>query len=153
MTADEEQRARRLFDLIGTRGKGDQFRKLVERSESFGEFRVLLVMEGELTKGVKGEWRRKLSEARVETDGRSALHDLEILSLKQVELEALLRANEATLIEKLRVLDESARELTQLASSVREIRAALAEYRLSISELAGRVPEAEVHNGLTRAGG
>jgi len=140
MTSDDENRSQQLFEiLLGRSGRKDQFKAFLEQAASYGEFRVLLVSKtrgndvlAEVTEG----WRGRVVEAVAAPDDRDVMHDLEILAIKQAELEKLLKASEATLIGNLRAVDASATQLAELGVKVREVRTAISEYRTRMAELA-----------------
>ena len=142
MTADDADRARRLYELLlGRSGRKEQLRKMIEEAEAFADFRVMLVRNGEEHEGlaeVLSDWRRRLAAWHTETDDRKLLHDLEVLMLKQRDIEKLLKANESILIDKLRALDSAATELLELNQKVREVRAAMEAHRQLLSDLATR---------------
>ena len=142
MTPDDLRRAQRLYELLlGRSGRKEQLRELTDRVERFEDFRISLVRQCEASEAfsdVLVDWRRRVAAWGAETDDRKLMHDLEILSLKQVEIEKLLKANEATLMNKLRALDADATGLVELNRSVRKIRAAIEEHRKNLWDLATR---------------
>jgi hypothetical protein len=156
MTPDDSSKAARLYELLlGRAGQKEQLQSLLDGSESYAEFRVLLLRECKDLEGlsaVAAAWGRQLATLRVVTDDRKVMHDLEVLSLKQAEVEKLLKANEATLLAKLRAVDASAGELAELSAKVRDIRVAISEYRHRVSELATRAAAVENSNDIARPG-
>jgi hypothetical protein len=142
MTQDDAQRAQRLHEILLERnGRKEQIRELTERVNGFDAFRISLVRRFEANEalaGVLAEWRRRLAVWTAETDDRKLMHDIEVLSLKQVEIEKLLRAREETLVNKLRALDEEATGLVELNRSVREVRSAIEEHRKRLADLSIR---------------
>ena len=142
MTQADLQKCQRLYELLlGRNGRKDQLRRLTERAESFEHFRLRLIHECKDNKvlvAVVAGWRRRLADWSVETDDRKLMHDLELLTLKQVEIEKLLKASEASLIDKLRALDAGATGLVELTRSVHEVRAAIEEHRRRLADVATR---------------
>jgi hypothetical protein len=140
MTPDEVQKTQRLYELlVGRAGRKEQLRKLTELCESFEGFRVSLVCQRENSgtlSGVLADWRRRIAAWVTELDDRKLLHDLEILSLKQIAIEKLLEDNEAALMSKLRALDADATGLAELTQRVRDMRTAIEEHRQRLSHLA-----------------
>lgn len=157
MTSEDEARAKKLFEiLLGRSGKKEQLQALLKQAESFADFRVLLIDKYEgsgLLTEIAQSWRRRVATLTSETDDRELMHDLEILSLKQTQVEKLLRASEASLVDNLRAVDNSATQLATLGKEVREIRAAISECRSRVSEMATRkiIAVQEKTNGHTRA--
>jgi len=155
MTTDADKRMQRLFELLLARnGRKDQLKALTERAESYSDFRVLLVSEcasdGSFAEVLEC-WQRKVAAILTGIDGREMLHDLEVLAIKQAEIEKQLRVSEASLISNLRAVDASATELASLSSKVREVRTAISEYRKRIAELAASTEIAQERtSGLTR---
>jgi len=157
MTPDEKKRAQRLFEiLLGKSGRTESLKDLMDAAQSFEAFRVLLVRSHrdhtDLT-AVFEDWRRGVERYETEFDEREMLHDLELLFLKQREIEKLLKANEAALLEKLHAVDASAVQLSDLSSKIRETRVAIGEYRHRVKLLAGTKGIEEKGNGVARASG
>jgi phage shock protein A len=156
MTPDNDTRQQRLFDLLLGRGaRKEQLGVLASQAQSFADFRVLLVCESskdDVLAEVLEEWRRRTTSSLQANDDREVMHDLEVLAIKQAEVEKLLRASEASLINNLRAVDVSAAELADLGKKVREIRTAISEYRRRVSELATNKSTQEKSNGLARTG-
>jgi hypothetical protein len=152
MTGDDRNKARTLYELLAGRGaRKDSFNSLVDRAKSFAEFRVLLVCDLKDNKAlaaVADQWRRRVAAWVVDADDRKLMHDLEVLSLRQVEIEKLLKANEAALMGKLREVDASASELATLSEKVRESRSVITEYRNRLAELANTARTREITNGI-----
>jgi hypothetical protein len=135
--------------LLGAKMPKKLLDELVEKSDSFEEFRILLVLESEAgtpeAKAVADHWRERVRERRTRSDGNDLMHTAELLALKHDELQQKLTQATADMLEKLRAIDT-------LATVQADIRERLSEIGDLVEEFRERARRAEATPAARPAG-
>lgn len=130
---DRERCAELARLLLGAKAPKKKVDELVENSDSYEEFRILLVLDFESTtpeaKAVTDHWRERVRERRARSDGNDLMHTAELLALKHDELQQKLTQATADMLEKLRAIDTLATVQADIRERLSEIGDLVEEFR------------------------
>lgn len=130
---DRERCAELARLLLGAKAPKKQVDELVENSDSYEEFRILLVLDFESSspeaKAVADHWRERVRERRTRSDGNDLMHTAELLALKHDELQQKLTQATADMLEKLRAIDTLATVQADMRERLSEIGDLVEEFR------------------------
>ena len=130
---DRERCAELARLLLGAKAPKTKVDELVENSDSYEEFRILLVLDFESSspeaKAVADHWRERVRERRTRSDGNDLMHTAELLALKHDELHQKLTQSTADMLEKLRAIDTLATVQADMRERLAEIGDLVEEFR------------------------
>lgn len=95
--------------LLGESGGGSDVENLIERSSALPNFRIALMLKFEGSnasiKRIVAKWRESVYSSEPSDDGSDLRHAVEVMTLKQTEIESTLRQSTSEMLDKLKTID------------------------------------------------